>query len=63
MWTRARAVGLERREWWLVRGRGARDGAKARVRTRAGGDRVVEFRIVREDEEARVRGGVPRGCL
>ena len=56
-------VGLERREGWSVRGRGARDGTKARVRARGGGDRVVEFRIVGEDEEARVRGGVPRGCL
>jgi hypothetical protein len=40
-----------------------REGVKMGVRARGGGDRVVDFRIVREDEEARERGGVPRGCL
>ena len=39
-----------------------REGVKMGVRARGGGDWVVDFRFVR-DEEARERGGVPRGCL
>jgi len=40
-----------------------REGVKMGCARAEGGDRVVDFRIVREDEEARERGGVPRGCL